>query len=101
MNHLNLKIYTLIILSHYNRQIKHLHNSMEHTVKLDSDDYHYLSIESALKRLFSRNDIEDTLTDLNIKIGIDGLPLFRSSKLSLWPIMVIVSPCIAMKTSQI
>lgn len=50
--------------------------------------YHYFGILSSIKRTLSQ--ITDSLADcftLKLQINIDGLPLFKSSRIQLWPIL--------------
>ena len=66
-----------------------LHTKISYTVKeLCNGLYHYFGIKSAIAQTLSR--LKDTLVSgscLRLQINIDGLPLFKSSNLQLWPIL--------------
>ena len=52
----------------------------------------YLSIYDNIEYLLNTNllTISEQYTSLKIKIGIDGLPLFKSSPVTIWPILCIL-----------
>lgn len=50
--------------------------------------YHYIGIQSCLERLHQSGLLTATTNMcINIQINIDGLPLFKSSGMQLWPIL--------------
>jgi hypothetical protein len=51
-------------------------------------DYVYLNVDSQLEKCYNALpiDMKNHLTELDISLNIDGLPLFKSSRTSLWPI---------------
>lgn len=51
--------------------------------------YHHIGIESCLLKLFQSGMLPVTGT-VSIQINIDGLPLFKSSSMQLWPILGLV-----------
>ena len=48
-------------------------------------NYVYIGIEKCINKLASFRDIHQ---DIELNINIDGLPIFKSSNLSLWPILI-------------
>lgn len=66
----------------------HKKPSLEFT-KLDNGDVAYLSIKDNLLYLLKQGMlvVEDNVP-VTMKVNIDGLPLFKSSQVSLWPILV-------------
>lgn len=46
--------------------------------------YYHFGVSNAIISQLSRDPSTDTLT---LRVNIDGLPLFRSSKMELWPIL--------------
>lgn len=51
--------------------------------------YHHIGLEKSLKRM--KLSLSNSVESLYIDIGVDGLPLFKSSGRSLWPIMGAIS----------
>ncbi|KAK6191229.1 hypothetical protein SNE40_002965 [Patella caerulea] len=50
--------------------------------------YTYLGIENGLRNVFSRNqNFVKNIKNIDLKINVDGLPLFKSTSDSLWPIL--------------
>ena len=61
------------------------------TVKIDGGDYyHFGLIKGVLSRLACLK-LPRTLNILTLQFNIDGLPLFRSSKLQFWPILACIT----------
>ena len=60
----------------------------------DGGKFAYLSILENLKFAFKTKylQLKSPLCNLKIQVFIDGLPLFKSSKLQLWPILFKISP---------
>ncbi|XP_034546374.1 uncharacterized protein LOC117817727 [Notolabrus celidotus] len=48
--------------------------------------YHHFGISNALTTLLSQQS-QPSVESLTLRVNIDGLPLFRSSKMELWPIL--------------
>ena len=60
------------------------------TVQIDDlagGNYCYLGIKKGLERLVGQNLIDFSQNCLDLQINIDGLPIFKSSSLHLWPIL--------------
>ncbi|XP_050301638.1 uncharacterized protein LOC126739865 isoform X1 [Anthonomus grandis grandis] len=55
--------------------------------KLETGDLCYFGIENALKKIVLHSPID---RQLQICFNVDGIPLFRSSKLQLWPILGLI-----------
>jgi len=96
--------FLLTILNHFGledcpKTLYHLRKDAKQCHKLELLKYPdanscYISIEENLKYLVEKGHF-GTATNLNlqIKMNVDGLPLFKSSKSTLWPfLMEIVSP---------
>lgn len=66
-----------------------LHTKISYTVKeLCNGFYHYFGIKSAIAQTLSRQKKKMVSGScLRLQISIDGLPLFKSSNLQLWPIL--------------
>lgn len=65
--------------------------SSPNIIKLDTGNFYYFGLEYALIQCLCK--IRHTLKDgekLKIGFNIDGIPLFKSSKLQLWPILGVV-----------
>lgn len=58
------------------------------STQLDSGEYVHLGLELALKNCLSK--IKHLLSVLKLSFNIDGLPLFRSSNMQLWPILGLI-----------
>lgn len=58
--------------------------------KVSGMDYYHFGLKDQLTLMLSSTDI-DSLEQLDLIINIDGIPLFRSSKTSAWPILCCVS----------
>ena len=61
------------------------------TIK-SSMDYVYLNVDTQLENFYNALPIDkkNHLTELDISLNIDGLPLFKSSRTSLWPVLCAV-----------
>ena len=58
--------------------------------KVAGRSYYYYGVEKAIRTLLNRFAEREFLGDtscLSLQINVDGLPLFKSSKLQLWPIL--------------
>ena len=55
-------------------------------------DYVYLNVDTQLEIFYNALPIDkkNHLTELDISLNIDGLPLFKSSSTSLWPVLCAV-----------
>ena len=50
-------------------------------------EYYYFGLSYWLQALLQIFSVAGDVTELNLHINIDGIPLFNSSKISLWPIL--------------
>ena len=52
-------------------------------------EYVFLGVESGLRQHFSQypDEVTQTTNDIEIALNIDGLPVFSSNNMSLWPIL--------------
>ncbi|KAI8114813.1 hypothetical protein CVS40_12868 [Lucilia cuprina] len=57
-------------------------------IEMGKGSYFHYGLENCLTDFLYENELSDDITDLTINFGIDGLPLFKSSKKCLWPIMI-------------
>lgn len=64
----------------------------DYTVNLTNDSYYYVSIKDNLAFLYAKGVLSCDLKELSISFGIDGLPLYKSSKKALWPILALIHP---------
>lgn len=67
--------------------------SSPNVIKLDTGDFYYFGLEYALIHCLSTYKVKHALKDsekLKIGFNIDGIPLFKSSKLQLWPILDVI-----------
>lgn len=55
----------------------------------------FISIEENILYLMKKGFLvfQQSHNDLNLKLNVDGLPLFKSSKINLWPILMILDNC--------
>lgn len=61
--------------------------------KLETGEFCYLGLINALKIILSQKDTQGCLKPgevLKICFNIDGIPLFKSNKLQLWPILGLI-----------
>jgi len=58
-------------------------------VSIGLGHYVYLGVEKSINKLL---DYPNDLDSIDLMINIDGLPLFKSSSLSLWPILIQFGP---------
>lgn len=61
--------------------------------KLETGEFCYLGLNIALKNVLSQKYTQDCLKPdetLNICFNVDGIPLFKSNKLQLWPILGLI-----------
>lgn len=57
-------------------------------IKLDTGDFYYFGLEYALIHCLTSQSINLKVGEtLKISFNVDGIPLFKSSKLQLWPIL--------------
>ena len=76
------------------RQVTNSRESKLTVQQLDSGLYSYIGIKDNLATHFSRVKIveeyckESTVNIVNMRVNVDGLPLYRSSTVSIWPILV-------------
>ena len=54
-------------------------------------DYIYLGMKKEIERRIAASSIESDI--IKICINVDGLPLFKSSNISLWPILGLINEC--------
>ncbi|OXA53107.1 hypothetical protein Fcan01_12545 [Folsomia candida] len=54
---------------------------------IDGGEYYHFGLERQLQRLSRGRNFIDKFENIEIKIGIDGLPISRSSKKQFWPIL--------------
>lgn len=59
----------------------------DHVENVENGQFWYGGIEENLKLIIRR---DQTLKDLHLLINIDGLPLYKSSNIQLWPILIAV-----------
>lgn len=67
--------------------------STSNVIKLDTDELYYFGLEYALVHCLTHNKNKHILKNgekLKISFNIDGIPLFKSSKLQLWPILGVI-----------
>lgn len=61
--------------------------------KLETGEFCYLGLNAALKNILSQKYTQKCLKPgeiLKISFNIDGIPLFKSNKLQLWPILGLI-----------
>lgn len=64
------------------------------TVDKCGGQYIYFGIESGVKRIMSQNSFPlDTLDSVELSVSVDGVPLFKSSNVQLWPILCSFLQC--------
>ena len=56
-------------------------------VAMGDGDYHYFGLKNAIIDLFKKLPCQPPGQKLTLQINIDGIPLFKSSPTSLWPIL--------------
>jgi len=56
----------------------------------DGGEYIYLGVKAGIDTLLKLKEIDPLDTTLSLQFNTDGLPLFKSSNTSLWPILCIV-----------
>ena len=61
------------------------------TMDMSSGKFAYLGIISNIRFILENNLFHPIQSVLHFKINIDGLPLFRSSRINLWPILLKVA----------
>lgn len=61
------------------------------SILVTGGEFSYFGIANNLKFLFDKNALCDSITSLSLKFNFDGLPIFRSSSLSAWPILMKVA----------
>jgi len=69
-----------------------LRNSLRHTLHLIQDvnggEYCHLGLSNGLTQLLRQN--QTIPKQMELQINVDGIPLFKSSSISLWPILCLV-----------
>jgi len=62
---------------------------------ITNGSYIYLGLQNMLLLLLKINNANIHITDKELKVGIniDGLPIARSSKSQLWPILIYILNC--------
>jgi len=69
-----------------------LRNTFRHTShliqKVNGGEYGHLGLSDGLTRLIRQNQI--TVDQMELQVSVDGIPLFKSSSVSLWPILCLV-----------
>ncbi len=57
--------------------------------QISGGNYYHLGVEKGILASLRRNDnlTDSTVSKLSLNINVDGLPLFRSSNVQLWPIL--------------
>jgi hypothetical protein len=68
------------------RSLLHTPNSIQ-LQHISGGDYYHCGIENGIAILLQHHDLSNICDKILINISIDGLPLFRSSKVQLWPIL--------------
>ena len=61
------------------------------TLDMSSGKFAYLGLINNVKHILENKLMNPIPSILDLKINIDGLPLFRSSRINLWPILVQVT----------
>lgn len=61
------------------------------TIKMDGGEYHHFGLAKGLVSRLKSLILPAKLNDLKLQFNIDGLPLFKSSKLQFWPILAIAN----------
>lgn len=64
------------------------------TIQLDKGELCYMDLLQSLKQFISRcpsSQLQNN--EINISFNIDGLPLFKSSNMQLWPILGLIKNC--------
>ena len=61
------------------------------TTQVAGGDYYYFGLQYWLKILLKQHEHAHVTQQLTLQINIDGIPLFKSSKISLWPILGYIS----------
>jgi hypothetical protein len=65
-------------------------------INMSSGEFAYIGIINYLENILTKGLVNLNANGqflFNIKINIDGLPLFKSSRLTLWPILIQLSNC--------
>ena len=57
---------------------------------LSNDEYTYFGVRNTIEKIVTTNNYINR--KINLMVNIDGLPLFKSSSLQLWPILLRFSP---------
>lgn len=60
-------------------------------IEMGKGTYFHYGLENCLTDFMYQTEISDDTLNLKLNFGIDGLPLFKSSKKCLWPIMLSIS----------
>jgi len=57
------------------------------TTSFDNGEMYYHGIQKCLMRKLQNSGINSEISTVNLIINIDGLPVFKSSRIDLWPIL--------------
>lgn len=70
------------------RSLMHTPHALNQCIKLENGDMYYFGIESKILRKLTHG-LKEPATSILIQINIDGLPLFKSSSLEVYPILAV------------
>lgn len=56
-------------------------------ISFDNGEMYYYGIQKCLLRKLQNSGLNDEILTINLIINIDGLPVFKSSRTNLWPIL--------------
>lgn len=65
-------------------------------LNIEKGDFAYLGVQQNLEFLIDKGFLLSSLKEsalINLKLNIDGLPLFRSSRINLWPVLMQAADC--------
>ena len=68
------------------RTLLHSKRSVD-TIKVAGGEYYYFGLKYWLPIILRKFENKSQITQLTLHINIDGIPLFNSSTMSLWPIL--------------
>ena len=65
------------------------------TIKVDNGSYYHFGVANGIKKILEKYPCNQPKDKITFQVGIDGLPLFKSSADSFWPIIGLLDkPCI-------
>lgn len=68
------------------RNLLHTPRELE-TISFDNGEMYYHGIQKCLMRKLQNGGLNSEISTINLIINIDGLPVFKSSRTDLWPIL--------------